>query len=1542
MTCPTSIPLSWTFTLSGIDSTDVSCQTDCQSLNGSYTVNNGPLPVVRPAATGYTWTNNGDGVTTPLAILYLANAGPNDGKYVLEIIINGKTLTYVLPACGPSCCSCIKIITDPTYTVLVTDLGLILSFQGSTPQNVDLPQMDNCWYCYMQNNQPGSDIVTITPAVGTVDSGSTLNLYPNQSVQIATEGNDWWTSRGKQITQLIHLNSATRTLVVEDFGKTIQVDFNGAVDITFPLTLLTDEWYVEVYNNTVSDSIVTITGTYESFAIPYKHSAVIHANGDGHFAATPGTMFYGTQIKTASYTTVKNDVARTIAFHTSGNAVLTLDNSAAATTTVDAGWKETITNYGSGLITIQPPPGQTLDGGLASGKVTLIPGQSITINSDGTTNYIVGRGKQISGLKHLNAASYTLALTDYAQTIQVDFNGECDITFPNTTTLTSEWYVEIYNNTASNSIVLITGTYEGFSIPYKHSAVIHANGDGHFAATPGTMFYGVNNETSNYTTVKNDNARTIAFHTDSTGGTLTLDNSTPGTTTVDAGWKETVTNYGSGLITIQTQSGQTLDGGIASGQVHLMPHQSITLNSDGGTNYVIGRGKQISGLKHLNAASYTLAITDYAMTIQVDFNGECDITFPNTATLTSEWYVEIYNNTASNSIVTINGTFEGFSIPYKHSAVIHANGDGHFATTPGTMFYGVKNVTNNYTTVKNDVARTIAFTTNNSGAILILDNSTPGTSTVDDGWKETVTNYGSGLITIQTQSGQTLDGGITSGQLNLIPRQSITINSDGTTNYVVGRGKQISGLKHLNAASYTLALTDYAQTIQVDFNGECDIVFPNTVNLTNEWFVEIYNNTASNSIVTINGTFEGFAIPYKHSAVIHANGDGHFAATPGTMFYGVKNVTNNYTTVKNDVARTITVNGSSGFLGINLDNSTSGTTTIDAGWKEIITNYGSGLVVINPPSGTIIDGSIGSGNLVLMPHQSITLNSDGLSGYYTGRGKQISGLKHLNAATYTLTVTDYAQTIQVDFNGQVDITFPNTTLLNSEWYTEIYNNTASDSIVLITGTFEAFAIPYKHSVIIHANGDGHFAGTPGTMFYGVKNKTSAYAIVKNDNSRCIACIPISGSPFAVTLDNSTAGTTTVDPGWAATIANAGNSDDIITVSPQSGYTIDGIYSVGAPLGCLPRQSVHIFSDGGTDYKTGRGNQFQSTTTISAASYAPTIRDWGQHLLFTNTGNVTVTLGTYPAGWWCYLGRRSNNITGVLTATDPSGQIIYVRYDMSTLLISNGTNVITQCPGQTIMGALLVSGSTNIGWDNQNRLLVQGGDTNCVVTLTTTAQNDDYGTWIDAHGKGYVRVGATNGKKVDGLTSGKQIGQCQGFGVFGDQNGDFWTMRGIPCMVPVSHNAAYVIREGDRGSMLEYTGTGGDSFDLETPYTLQVGWVVYVTNHGTGNLTVTALTGLINGATTITLRPNCNAIICSDGVKYTAMIMGGCIATDPVSTPVVTTVFCSNGQVMMSQICINFLGTVTESCASVSPLTFTLLENDPIITEEPNFGDKKWF
>lgn len=157
------------------------------------------------------------------------------------------------------------------------------------------------------------------------------------------------------------------------------------------------------------------------------------------------------------------------------------------------------------------------------------------------------------------------------------------------------------------------------------------------------------------------------------------------------------------------------------------------------------------------------------------------------------------------------------------------------------------------------------------------------------------------------------------------------------------------------------------------------------------------------------------------------------------------------------------------------------------------------------------------------------------------------------------------------------------------------------------------------------------------------------------------------------------------------------------------------------------------------------------------------------------------------------------------------------------------------------------------------------------------------TVADYTGGTIVSVAAGEAKYIYITTNANTAGTWGiiAFGV-GTSNADASALAGYGLKaIAATLNAAYTVntfsspytaQASDRASTYIWTG-GAGTLTLTAPTTLGNDWFMLLRNNGTGTLTVSPTSGLINSAASISLQPSDSAVIISSGTAYYTVGLG---------------------------------------------------------------------
>lgn len=175
------------------------------------------LALVPVAASADSTINNlGAGAAVQGTDILPAYQGANPATGVtatqLKTFIGGGTVTSVATSCGVSGgpitgTGTVKATATPnaqvgtTYAILDADCGKVVTLSNAASIAVSIAQAGTAgsfasgWFATVINI--GAGTVTITPTTSTIDGAATLTLTTNQSVDLFTDGTNYFTARGR-------------------------------------------------------------------------------------------------------------------------------------------------------------------------------------------------------------------------------------------------------------------------------------------------------------------------------------------------------------------------------------------------------------------------------------------------------------------------------------------------------------------------------------------------------------------------------------------------------------------------------------------------------------------------------------------------------------------------------------------------------------------------------------------------------------------------------------------------------------------------------------------------------------------------------------------------------------------------------------------------------------------------------------------------------------------------------------------------------------------------------------------------------------------------------------------------------------------------------------------------------------------------------------------------------------------------------------------------------------------------------------------------
>lgn len=485
--------------------------------------------------------------------------------------------------------------------------------------------------------------------------------------------------------------------------------------------------------------------------------------------------------QTGGYTATTTDRGKVIRYTGAGGVTLALDPAA----TLTNGWFTTLRNDSSGTITIDPDGAETIDG---ASTLAVEASQAVIIFTNGTLFYTVGQASSAPA----NTAQYLTLATD--------------------------------SSLANERVFTPGGGVSGIDGGAGNPYTLQAN-----------EIY--NAQTGGYTATTTDRGKVI-YYTGAGGVTLALDPAA----TLTNGWFTTLRNSSSGIITVDPNGAETING-VAS--IAVAAGQAIIINCNGSLFTTVGEySSPISSAQFLTLAT--------------------DSSLPNERVFTPGSALQATDGGAGG-----NYTLFG-------AQIVNAQTSGYTATTT-------------------DRGKVIRYT-GGGGVTLALDPA----ATLTNGWYSTLRNDSSGLITIDPNGGETINGAST---LVVSPGQCVGIYTNGTLFYTIGEAAPVAPV----TAQFLTLATDST--------------------LTNE---RVFTPGGG-----LSATDAGAGSTYTlfETRVVNAQSSG-------------------YTAVASDRGKVIYYTGAGGVT-LALDPAA----TLTNGWYTVLRNDSSGTITVDPNSSETINGA---------------------------------------------------------------------------------------------------------------------------------------------------------------------------------------------------------------------------------------------------------------------------------------------------------------------------------------------------------------------------------------------------------------------------------------------------------------------------------------------------------------------------------------------------------------------------------------------------------
>ena len=610
----------------------------------------------------------------------------------------------------------------------------------------------------------------------------------------------------------------------------------------------------------------TAAGTWSTFTFGAGTAATASAALAGNGLKALNNLIVANELvslQLTDYTVVAGDRAHLIAF-TSGSATCTLPTTAS----VDDGFFFAVRNSGSGTITLTPSGGVYIDG--AASKA-IAPTEALICYTDGTDWYTVGHGRSTSFqftafLKDLTGiAAYTMTTADAANKL-LQFTGapsaNTTITIPS---VVAVYYVQI-NTSNAYTVAFKTATGTTVTLNQNDYAIILCDGVDTVLAQTASAPPNVSTATgmlanTNGGTGQNSSAWTgvpqVVAGTWSAAAAVAANY---GGTGVANNAANTITfsgNYGL-TLTLSNTTGVTLP---TSGTLAILGAQTFT-----GAQTFPASGIKLTGSStgvttftsaNAGASNYTLtvpAVTDTAAVLGTAQSWTAAQTFDNSTvkikgSSTGVTTITSANAGASNYTLTVPavtdtvallGTAQTFSAAQNFTSDIKLTGS---SGTSGQVLTSAGSGAAPTWTTPATGSDSITITTRTSDTILGAGDAgtlilyTSGTftqtftaaATLGTGWFVYIRNAGTGIITLNPNASETIDGLTTA---LVYPGESYTIVCNGSNFYTIGRSKSVTySVSYSGVTSWTIS-QPFTDTEVYSFDVEFSNVIPSAGGLT--------------------------------------------------------------------------------------------------------------------------------------------------------------------------------------------------------------------------------------------------------------------------------------------------------------------------------------------------------------------------------------------------------------------------------------------------------------------------------------------------------------------------------------------------------------------------------------------------------------------------------------------------------------------------------------------------------------------------------------
>ena len=562
----------------------------------------------------------------------------------------------------------VHIVTSTTHTIASTDNGELVSFNNASSIAVTLPDSSTLpplFFCAIENT--GIGVLTLTPAVGTIDGAASLSLSQGQGIFIYSDQINWYTERGVAAAGGVNLQTGTTyALTVSDLGKLVSFTNSSAIALSLPaISSLPSRFYCWLENRgvgalTITPNTETIDGA-ANLVIGTNQGIGLYTDGLNWYTER-GLSFFagGANLQSGTtYTVLASDNGKLVSFTNAAVMAVTLPHPNTLVSTFYF-WIE---NRGAGSLVVNSTSPDTIDGAVS---IQVPMNNGLGFYTDGANWYTMrGLSAQFGGVNIQTGTTYTIQLSDAGKMVILNNTSAVAVTLPTAASSWANFKCSIFNyNVGPVTITPQTGTIGGAtSLTLAYYEAIDAYADsvgGNWWPQGGIFPSGVNTQTgTSYGLAEADIGKLVTLNNASAVAV-----SLPGTNVLGNQFHCAIANLGAGVVTITPGAG-TIDGGSS---VTLSQSQGIELYYDG-TNYFTlrglgsgGGGGAGGGVNLQSGTTYTVVASDSGKLVSITNASAMTITLTAAATVGVTFRCAIQNRGAGALTVTpASGTIDGAS-----------------------------------------------------------------------------------------------------------------------------------------------------------------------------------------------------------------------------------------------------------------------------------------------------------------------------------------------------------------------------------------------------------------------------------------------------------------------------------------------------------------------------------------------------------------------------------------------------------------------------------------------------------------------------------------------------------------------------------------------------------------------------------------------------------------------------------------------------------------------------------------------------------------